>query len=255
MYTQTELASLEIELNAILRKAGDHILKKWQHIQKISFKDRRDIVTNVDVEVENMLREALSDLLPEAGFIVEEGENDPKEYNWVIDPIDGTKQYAYQLPIFTTQVALTYKEEPIIGSVLNPVSQQLFSASKGNGAKLNGIATSRKDVSSLKESIIELDFGGNDEYLDWKLNKLKKFAQDCYRVRMYAGIFGIYIVTGAIDSVISLGQPKIVDILPHDIIIKEAGLKVEYISVKDIGSIRVVSDPKTFGEIVTILQS
>lgn len=107
-----------------------------------------NIVTEADVAVQRFLQEKLGRLLPGSGFLCEE-ENVAdlqKEYLWVIDPIDGTTNFARGLPECAISVALLYKNEPVVGVVFAPRLQLLFTAVKGKGAYCCGkrIHTSQK---------------------------------------------------------------------------------------------------------------
>ncbi|MEM4260645.1 MAG: inositol monophosphatase [Candidatus Woesearchaeota archaeon] len=244
--TQKDLLDLQVEIKNILIKAGDIICKSWNSSVISKQKDRRDIATNIDIEVEDFLRDKLTKLLPEAGFIVEEGKSIKKSYyNWVIDPIDGTKQYYNRLPMFYTQIALLYKDLPIIGAIYNPVSKQMFSSSKNNGAYLNEIKIIAKTNNSLKSSIIEIDFSSSNIFFNQKNQIITRLLKSCYRVRMSAGFMGPYIITGAIDAIIRSNlktNKQFTDISAHLLLCEEAGLKNKYINISGFPIIITASD-------------
>lgn len=195
----------------------------------MSYKDLRDAATEVDVEAENRLCKGLHELFPEAGFIVEEGESSEKSgYNWLIDPIDQTKKFIGKLPLFYVQVGLLDAAgEPILGHVYNPVSKQLFSASQGNGAYLNGQKLISRTRNEFDEAIIDINFSGNTD-LEWKLVKLGLLAKNFYRIQISSDAFGLYILTGAIDCFVTLANVKsLEDILPRIIVMREAGISAE----------------------------
>lgn len=233
MLDKNELRELEIKTEPILRAAGKTILDSWHQIHSTKLKDKRDLVTNVDIEVEEKIRTALTRLLPEAGFIVEEGKTEfKKEYNWVIDPIDGTKNYVNFLPIFVTQIALHRNGVPVLGQIYNPVSNQFFSASLENGTYFNNNLVKHLPQREAEEAIIDLDFGGIDEIIDWKTKVFSTLAKNFFRVRVFGGVVTCYMVTGAIDGYISIDRKvKIVDIAPNLIILSEAGIATEELNL------------------------
>ncbi len=241
MISSSELKQLELQSAEFVRKAGKRIYDSWGKVIEVSYKDTRDLFTKVDLESENFLRDALNTLFPHAGFIVEEGESDKRsEYNWIIDPLDGSKNFAFQLPMFFVQVALLYKDNPILGHIYHPISDQLFSASYGNGVSLNGkqlssYVTKQRDIS---QAIIDIDLGGKDIYSDENCKILTALFNNVYRLRISGGAFPPYLLTGAIDGYIVLNQKtKLVDQIPRIILFREAGLITEYI---DTGNRRIL---------------
>jgi myo-inositol-1(or 4)-monophosphatase len=257
MLSKDELRELELKTSDVVRKVGEFIMTHWEDTHVISYKNERDSATEVDTEAENMLKIELSGIFPDAGFIVEEGENsESDEYNWVIDPIDGTKQFVHQMPLFNTQVALMYKDEPVLGVIYNPVSKQLFSASKGNGASLNKVLLHPSFDRKPEESIIDVDFGGQNEAIETKLKVLSELFKSFYRVRIFAGIYGTYMTTGALDGTISIfGRINLYDYAPKDIIEQEVGIKVAYKHIDSIGMVRIAGYSQVFDKLQTIIQT
>ncbi len=255
---QKELRILQAKAEKHILEAGKIIYDSWNSDYVISHKDIRDISTNVDIKIEGLLRKSLSKLLPEAGFIVEEGKTIKKTvYNWVIDPIDGTKQFVQQLPMFYSQIALLEYDKPIIGIVYNPISKQLFSASKNNGVFLNGIKFTANTKNSLSEAIIDIDFLGNDHIVEWKIKILNKIIKSCYRVRMFSGFLRPYIITGAIDAFIRfniVGENKqTTDIAPHICISEEAGLENKVLEIDKKRSLMITANPALMKKIVSLI--
>ena len=107
-----------------------------------------NLVTNADVEIQKFLQDRLQKILPQSGFLCEEEnvEDNKKDYVWVIDPIDGTTNFARDIPECVISVALLYKNEPVVSVVYAPRLKLLFTATKGGGAYCCGkkIAVSDK---------------------------------------------------------------------------------------------------------------
>lgn len=228
------LESLQESSARLVEEVGQYVYDEWlKDDYAVEYKDLRDIATEVDVEAENRLRKGLHGLLPQAGFIVEEGENAKgDEYNWIIDPIDQTKKFIGKLPLFYVQVGLLNAAgEPILGLVYNPVSKQLFSASKGNGAYLNGKKFTARTRDEFNEAIVDINFSGNTD-IEWKLHKLGLLAENFYRIQITSDAFGLYILTGAIDCFVALANVKsLEDILPRIIVMQEASLCTQYLEL------------------------
>ena len=231
---QKQLLDLENDVSVLVKKFGNTLLEEWQSKKEIFFRERKEPFTEFDLRIEQALRVELTKLLPNAGFILEEEEDEKQEeYNWVIDPIDQTRNFIGEIPIFYVQVALIYKDGPILGVIFNPVSNQLFSASYENGAKLNGKLLINETEKELKDSIVDIDFGGGSDFV-WKnliFNKLTEFS---HRVRLTGAAFAPYLLTGGIDAFVFLHQEtKIVDQMPRIILFKEFGLLAEAIDFEN----------------------
>lgn len=237
--TSNELLSIEKKVIGDLLLAGKRIVELWQSSLTVLLKDRRDIVTNADVEIEDFLKNKLRSYVPNAGYLLEEGnDSENTEYQWVIDPIDGTKYFAYQTPLFMSQIALLRNNEPILGVINVPLASQVFSASLKNGARLNGKDLHPLPTRPIEDSIVEIDFGGIDKTLEWKISIFEKLVKHCYRCRMTSGFLSPYITTGSIDAMINvsninLNKKKfVVDNAPRIIIIQESGLTVEMVTTR-----------------------
>lgn len=254
--SQEELERISKYCIPAVQNAGDYILGNWNQTKSLTYKDLRDVVTNVDVEVENMLRERLTAILPDAGFIVEEGDSAVSDgYNWAIDPIDGTKNYATGAPLFYTQIALLKQYSPVLSIVYNPLSKQMFRAIKGGGAFLNDMVLKPKNHATIASSIVDIDTGSLNTPEDaWKLELINKFATHAYRLRITAGFFGLYISTGAVDIFIktNLHSPltikEIVDTTPHMLIMEESGHIPHFLTYKN-SSILICTSDLLFEEV------
>ena len=127
-------------LEGLLREVGAYLCAQARNFSRAhaEYKTARDPVSYVDRTAEALLREGCARLLPEAGFILEEAGhfNIEKEYIWVIDPLDGTKNFVHGIPLFAISVALLRRGEPILGMVYAVPQDELFWAVRGHGAYL-----------------------------------------------------------------------------------------------------------------------
>lgn len=120
-----------------------------------------DLVTEVDVACDEKIVKKLSSLFPEDAILSEEqGLKKSKDngYEWVVDPLDGTTNYAIGLPIFAVSIARWYHDEPVFGVVYVPMLDELFVAEKGKGAYLNGIKLKIGHKKTLKDSVLATGF-------------------------------------------------------------------------------------------------
>lgn len=147
----------------IIKQTGSFTLeeaRKFKH-SSIEYKGKNDLVSYVDKESEKLLVAGLGEILPAAGFITEEGtaaEGKADQYNWVIDPVDGTTNYVHGLPFYSISVALMDKDEVVLGIVYEPSRDEMFYAIKEGKAYLNKNEIQVSPVSELDESLLASGF-------------------------------------------------------------------------------------------------
>ena len=152
--------SLRDKASKIVLRAGKYLRENSKKIKSIAFKGSINLVTNVDREVENILIESLRKEFPDIGFLSEEiGEINPGSgLKWIIDPIDGTTNFAHGFPFYSISLALEKEKKPILGIVYDPVRNELFSAERGQGACLNGKLIKVSAQKDLKKSLLMTGF-------------------------------------------------------------------------------------------------
>lgn len=143
----------------IARRAGE-ILKDATGNRTADFKGEIDLVTEYDRRSEAYIVSALHETFPDHALRAEEGSraNTGAEYEWLIDPLDGTTNFAHGLPIFAVSIALLHKGEPILGIVLDPSRDECFWATKGEGAFLNGKKIQASSTQPLSRSLLVTGF-------------------------------------------------------------------------------------------------
>ena len=156
------LEVLTDKVNIITREVGSFIrgeLGKVQHDQIIT-KDHNSLVSYVDQEAEKMLVTGLKKLIPNSGFITEEDTVDhyDQEYTWIIDPLDGTTNFLYNIPHFSTSIALKHKDELVIGVINHIMGDELYYGWKNGGAFMNGRDIKCASTEDLSASIIATGF-------------------------------------------------------------------------------------------------
>jgi myo-inositol-1(or 4)-monophosphatase len=145
------------EVEKYAQKVGEILLSYYEGGLSRLYKSDGSFATEADVAAEQYLIKALTSLVPGAGFYAEEsGVVAGNDYVWVIDPLDGTSNFAHGLPYFCTSIALTYKQEPIIGVIYQPVLQQLFSAQQGQGAFCNGKRLAVSKENELEKAMVTM---------------------------------------------------------------------------------------------------
>ena len=146
-----------------VREAGEIVREHWQQEKNVRFKGAIDLVTRTDLAVEETLKQTLSGIVPEADFLAEEtaADRDPGSLTWIIDPVDGTTNFAHGIPAVAVSVALWQKDRIEAGWVYLPMmgrNGELFSARQGRGAFLNGEPIRVSDTGTVSRSVIATGF-------------------------------------------------------------------------------------------------
>ena len=156
----SDLEYLCAEVRQIARKAGAFLRDERQKFdrERVEEKSAHNYVSYVDKESERRLVEQLSTLLPEAGFIAEEGSGSltDEEYCWVIDPLDGTSNYIHDMAPYSVSIALRDREELLLGVVYEVCRNECFYAWKGSKAYLDGKEIRVTDVAVLDKAFVAL---------------------------------------------------------------------------------------------------
>lgn len=161
------------EIERICGEVGEFILEERNRVgtDQIEHKSLNSLVSYVDKGAEERLVKALHALLPEAGFIAEEGTSNKQgeKYNWIIDPLDGTTNYLHGIPTYAISVALKADDEIVLGVVYELGQKEMFSAERGKGAFLNGKKIQVNQANKMEDALFATgfpyyDFGRMDEF-------------------------------------------------------------------------------------------
>jgi myo-inositol-1(or 4)-monophosphatase len=141
-------------------RAGGAVLLDWIDRFEVKEKGPSDLVTEADLTSQRVIREFLLGTFPEHGFLGEEGvdERGSGSCRWIVDPLDGTTNYAHRLPQFCVSVALEDAGEVIAGTIFDPMSGECFTAAAGQGAWLNGKPIRVSKVTELGQALAAVSF-------------------------------------------------------------------------------------------------
>ena len=181
-------------------------------------------VTEVDIKAENTIKEIILNAFPDYGFYGEETcrENKNSEYTWLVDPIDGTKGFVRGYPFFSTQIALMYHDEIILGVSNAPIFDEIIFAEKGKGAWMNN---KQMHISNTKDIVSSTISTGNLKTIALSENwmNLGKIVSKADRIRGYGDFYHYHLLaSGKIDVVIE-SDVNILDVAALSLIIEESG--------------------------------
>ena len=234
-----DLEKICLQVVDISKAVGKYILDEQQNFDaaKIERKGKNDFVSYVDKNAELKFIEKLILLLPDAGFIAEEGSNNTKglNFNWVIDPLDGTTNFLHGLPIFCTSVALLQDEKLVLGVIFDPSRNECFYAWKGGGAWFNSRKISVSTQDDFSQSFVVTGFPYNhDGKLSQNFEILKHLIENTGGIRRLgsAALDLAYVACGRFDVFYEYGLNSW-DVGAGGIIVSEAGGTVTDFSNKN----------------------
>lgn len=218
------------------RRSGEIQMAGLQKSREIDYKGAINIVTDIDHACEKAIVQLIQGRFPDHDLVAEEGGGERKDspYKWIVDPLDGTTNYAHGYPLFCTSVALEYKGEIVAGAVYEPNLDEMFLAEKNSGATLNGQRLQVSACKTLEQAMLCTGFAYNiRETANNNLNHFKNFLMTSQAVRRdgVAAADLCYVAAGRYDGFWEL------NLFPWDVaagflILQEAGGRVSNFSGK-----------------------
>jgi myo-inositol-1(or 4)-monophosphatase len=200
--------------------------RKTFSYSNVEIKGLNDLVSYVDKTSEKLLVERLAVIFPDAGFIVEENtKSEIKDYNWIVDPLDGTTNFIHGIPCYAISIALEHKGEIITGVVYEVAQNECFWAYKDGGSFLNGEKIRVSDRKSLSDSLIATGFPiYNFSRLDSFISMLTYLMKNTHGIRRIgaAAVDLCYLACGRVDAFFEYNL-NAWDVAAGALIVKEAG--------------------------------
>jgi myo-inositol-1(or 4)-monophosphatase len=223
-------------LHELAEKAGAILLSGYEQEHQLYYKGEIDLVTEIDRRSEEFLVGELRRHYPHHHILAEEGGGkDGGEFQWYIDPLDGTVNYAHGVPFFCVSIAYAEKGELSLAAVYDPMRRELFSAARGGGAWLNGRRLSARASTELHRSLLVTGFPYDIRHTTANnLDHFGTFATRSQGVRRLgsAALDLCYVAAGRFDGYWELSL-KPWDLAAGALIAREAGAKVTSIAGSD----------------------
>ncbi len=222
-----DLSNLCQSVIELAKNTGKYILEESSKTKRIEAKGNNDFVTHIDKGSEERLVKGLSEFLPEAGFVAEEGTSTKvgEEYNWIVDPIDGTTNFIHGLFPYAISIGLEYKKEIILGVVYELGRDECFYSWKGAPAYLNGQEISVSTAPTVKDSLIATGFPYTNFSLLEGFNKtMDYFMRNSHGLRRLgsAATDLVYVACGRFEGFYEYGL-KPYDVAAGSFIVQQAG--------------------------------
>ena len=255
----SQLLDLRVFSENLARRAGEILLDHQNKARIVKVKDNnQDIATSADLASEKFILEEINKTYPDHSILSEEqGETDRKsDFLWIIDPLDGTKEFLRDIPLFNVSIALQYKNELIAAALFRPSENILYSAAKDQGAFKNNKKIQVSGKTKLEESFVYCylpSYKRNAEMYDSSFEKLKEVGKVAYRLRALAdeNTALCWLAQGGVEAYLNLSNPpKRHDIATGLLIAKESGATIDTENYPVV----VANNKKIYNELVKIIQ-
>jgi myo-inositol-1(or 4)-monophosphatase len=210
------------------RSAGNILIRYFEHTDTLTIteKSKNDFVSEVDKAAEEAIIEVLRKAYPNHSILGEEsGSHEGNEYQWVIDPLDGTTNYLHGQPHFSVSIALKHQGQLEHGVIYDPLREEMFSASKGSGAFINDRRIRVTQRKGLDGALIGTGFPYRDlSQIDAYLGMFRDMTKDTAGIRRpgSAALDFAYVAAGRLDGFWELGLSEW-DFAAGALMVKEAG--------------------------------
>ncbi|OGR78207.1 MAG: hypothetical protein A3I11_01440 [Elusimicrobia bacterium RIFCSPLOWO2_02_FULL_39_32] len=213
-----------------LKESGKILRQGFGTVLKVSKKGPVNLVTDIDIASERKIVSIIKEKFPDHRILTEESNpyESPSKFRWIIDPLDGTTNYAHQIPLCCVSIALEFNGELMLGGIYNPLQNELFFAEKGKGAFLNGKRIQISKTTKLQESLMVTGFPYDRlEKAEFYLKFFKGMMVRCQGVRRLgaAAIDLAYVACGRFDAFWEFNL-KPWDVAAGILIVEEAGGKI-----------------------------
>ena len=218
----------------VAARAGRLLMERYERVEQIDYKSARDVVTEVDHLSEALILEAIRRDWPGDGILAEEsGEHAGttagvasslvRGRTWVVDPLDGTINYANGIPVFCVSIALVIDGRPSVGVVHDPTRHETFSAVVGGSARLDGRPIAASDKERLSDFVVSMALGGRS--VATRARNVRK-AIRVSRSMGSAALALAYVANGRFDAFVQQGGLSAWDVAAAGLIADRAGATV-----------------------------
>lgn len=213
----------------VARAAGAVIRDGAQRPIEVRSKGLRNVLTDVDLAAERTIVDTIRARYPDHDILTEETPPDERSsrYQWVIDPLDGTGNFSRGYPRFSTSIALTVDDDPVAGAVYDPLLDQMFAASQGGGATLNGERLAVSQVEEMVQTLVAMDWTRDPRTRVQNADIIRELMPLCGTLRVCgSAALGIcYVGAGFLDAYWHLNLSAW-DVAAGALVVREAGGRV-----------------------------
>ena len=212
------------------RAAGDLLRQNFHGPLRVNSLEAHDIKLAIDVESQTLITDLLLKKFPQHALYGEEGivGDQTAEYQWVVDPIDGTVNYYYGIPHFCISIALRYRQEVIIGVIYDPMRDEMWAVEKGARPRLNGKEFRVSERKILADAVISIGLSKTSATIDAALPLLQDMVRRVRKCRLMgsAALDMAYVACGRFDAYLERSI-SLWDVAAGCLLVESAGGKIE----------------------------
>jgi histidinol-phosphatase len=210
----------------IVRNAGELALTLFNQATPAEEKQDASPVTQADRECEKLISRSLLENYPADGILGEEGTSIPAKSGrrWIIDPIDGTRDFVRRNPYWSVQLALEVEGQVVLGIIYCPIMREMLYAASGQGCHWNDSRVSASGISSVDKAILMVS-GFKAAWDSWPAEAVRRLTKDCWTVRCYGGCYDVIMLARGKADIWLSGRGMEWDYAPVQVIAKECGAR------------------------------
>jgi myo-inositol-1(or 4)-monophosphatase len=215
------------------KRAGDVLMDRYERLEQIDYKSARDVVTEADHLSEALIVDAIRGTYPDDAILAEEtGEHravageaptSGRGRVWIVDPLDGTVNYANGIPVFCVSIGLVIDGQPAMGVIVDPTRHESFAATRDGPATLDGRAVAASDKDKLSDFVISMALAGRSATV--RARNVRKQIR-IPRSMGSAALALAYVANGRFDAFIQQGGLSAWDIAAAGLIAERGGARV-----------------------------
>jgi myo-inositol-1(or 4)-monophosphatase len=218
------------------RAAGQLLRKNFGRPQRVNAIAAHDIKLQIDIQTQELITKLLLKEFPRHALYGEEGivGDQSSEYQWIVDPLDGTVNYFYGIPHFCVSIALRRRNEVMVGVIYDPIRREMWKGQKGETSKLNGDPVHVSDRADLAEAVVSVGLAKTGETINANFPLLQQMVHRVRKCRVLgsAALDMAYVACGRLDAYIEQGI-SLWDIAAGWLLVENAGGTVDLRPRKD----------------------
>ncbi len=236
-------SALAVSIKAA-RAAGKAMRDNWHKSKQVNSAIAHDIKLELDVRCQALIEKVLAQAFPGVPVLGEEGNSgDLKaDYRWVIDPIDGTVNYFFDMPHAATSIALQHCGKSVVGVIYDPFTDELWTTTQGQPTRLNGKIVRVSDRSNIEDCVIAMGFSKSQDNLEKSLPHLIRISRRAKKIRIMgsAALELVYVASGRLDAYIER-TINLWDVAAGSLLVENAGGEFYTIPAPN-GKLRMCAD-------------